>query len=134
MANKLLRANAGNKAGQGRNSVAKRLKIQNLDGGMEAKIIDNFKKNFLMKVTVFPPEGWLVWDQDNRKKYCWHIMKAIGYAGPGAEEIPRSLERKKLNLWCSITGLLNKERQDYVIGVGRRLQTLITRIIQGEPL
>ena len=44
MANKLLRANAGNKAGQGRNSVAKRLKIQNLDGGMEAKIIDNFQK------------------------------------------------------------------------------------------
>ena len=103
-------------------------------GGWKQKLLIISKKNFLMKVTVFPPEGWLVWDQDNCKKYCWHIMKAIGYAGPGAEEIPRSLERKKLNLCRSITGLLNKERQYYVIGVGRRLQTLITRIIQGEPL
>ena len=110
MTTSLLRERSESGAGLGRGSMAKRQKLQNGDGGLGNKIRSRFEQGLLKKITVFPPPGWLVWHSSNGRKFCWQILRIIGFAGPDKEDIPQSFGGDVYNFWCYVKGIINKQR------------------------
>ena len=79
-----------------------------------------------------PEDDWAGWYQNNGSAPCWTMLRAMGYVGEGAKELPEFANGQLSIFWMGVFPFLNVRRQDFNTGVIRRLNTIIKGKIGNE--
>ena len=72
-----------------------------------------------------PEDDWAGWYQNNGLAPCWTMLRAMGYVGEGAKELPEFANGQLSIFLLGVFPFLNVRRQDFNTGVIRRLNTII---------